>query len=166
MYASDSGLKSKVHCASALKKKDNNMRVCECVLSSVLCFPGKSALVCACHQIQGQWRKQLLKMFGPKLVRIKELINSLMKTARSAVSKTRFYLRRQPRSFENTTLVARWREHFRVFLAIFCSTLSKKRCCSTREFTHCLSTVSSQRWAVISRIWKNFCQTSSGLGTG
>jgi len=33
-------------------------------------------------------------------------------------------------------------------------TLSKKRCFSKQEFTRFLSTVSSQRWAVISRIWK------------
>ena len=42
-------------------------------------------------------------------------INSLIKTARSAVS----ILRRQPRNVENVTLVARRREHFRVCLAIF-----------------------------------------------
>jgi len=45
-------------------------------------------------------------------------------------------------------------------------TLSKKRCFSTQGFTRFLSTVSSQCWAVISRIWKKFCQTSSGLSTG
>jgi len=37
------------------------------------------------------------------------------KTARSAVC----FLRRQPQNFENLTLVARRREHFRVFLTIF-----------------------------------------------
>ena len=47
-----------------------------------------------------------------------------------------------------------------------CSTLSKERCFSTQEFTRFLSTVSSQRWAVISRIWKKFCQTLSWVGTG
>jgi len=61
------------------------------------------------------WRKQLLRIFGPELIRI----NSTMKTVRSAVSKTRFFLRRQPQKFENVTLVARRREHVRVFLAIF-----------------------------------------------
>jgi len=52
-------------------------------------------------------------MFGPELIRI----NSLIKTARSAVAV--FFLRRQPRNFENVTLVARRRVHYRVFLAIF-----------------------------------------------
>jgi len=63
-------------------------------------------------------KKQLLRMFGPELIRINELI----KTARSVVSKNRAEcrrLRRQPRNFENVTLVARQRVHFRVFLAIF-----------------------------------------------
>jgi len=47
-------------------------------------------------------------------------MNEWIKTARSAVSKNpRFFLRRQPRNFENTTLVARRRKHFWVFLAIF-----------------------------------------------
>jgi len=46
------------------------------------------------------------------------------KTARSVV----FCLRRQPRNFENTTLVARRREHFWFFLAIFLvAQLSPKR---------------------------------------
>jgi len=39
-----------------------------------------------------------------------------------------FFLRRQPRDFENITLVARRREHFRVLLAIFLvAQLSPKR---------------------------------------
>jgi len=48
-------------------------------------------------------------------------LNELIKTARSAVSKNRsfFFLQRQPRNFENTTLVARRRKHFREVLAIF-----------------------------------------------
>jgi len=58
-------------------------------------------------------------MFGPELIRINELI----KTARSAVSQNRasrdFFLRRQPRKFENVTLVARRRVHFQVFLVVF-----------------------------------------------
>jgi len=46
------------------------------------------------------------------------------KTARSAF----FFLRRQPRNFENMTLVARRREHFRVCLATFLvAQLSPKR---------------------------------------
>jgi len=43
-------------------------------------------------------------------------------------SKRGFFLRRQPRNFENMTLVARRREHFRVFLAIYLvAQLSPKR---------------------------------------
>ena len=38
-----------------------------------------------------------------------------MKTVRNAFSKTRFFLRRQLRNFENMTLVSRQREHFRDF---------------------------------------------------
>jgi len=68
-------------------------------------------------------------MFGPKLIRINYLINQLIKTARSVVSTSRgLFLRRQPRNFENITLVARLREHFRGFLAIFLvAQLSPKR---------------------------------------
>jgi hypothetical protein len=50
-------------------------------------------------------------------------MNSLIKIARSAVSKNcakcDFFLRRQPRMFENMTLVARRRKHIRGFWAIF-----------------------------------------------
>jgi len=43
-------------------------------------------------------------------------------------TKARFFLRRQPRNFENTTLVARRREHFLGLLAIFLvAQLSPKR---------------------------------------
>jgi len=54
-------------------------------------------------------------MFGPELIRI----NSLINTARSAVSKNPrfFFWRRQPRNFENVTLVARQKVHFWDFLA-------------------------------------------------
>jgi len=52
-------------------------------------------------------------MFGPELIRINEKMNELLKTARSGVSKNRpergfwcgFFLQRQPRNFENMTLV-------------------------------------------------------------
>jgi len=54
-----------------------------------------------------QWRKQLLKIFGPELIRI----NWFIKTVRSAVW-------RRPRNFKNVTLVARRRRHFRGFWAI------------------------------------------------
>jgi len=46
------------------------------------------------------------------------------KTARSVISKMRgFFWRRHPRIFENVTLVARQREHFRSVLAILWVTL-------------------------------------------
>ena len=75
-----------------------------------------------------QWIKQLLRIFGPELIRI----NSIVKTARSAVLKIRaergFFFRRQPLNFENMTLVARRREHFCFFLATFLvAQLSPKR---------------------------------------
>jgi len=76
----------------------------------------------------GQWIKQLLRIFGPELIRNNELIktawSAVLKTARSTV----LFLRHQPRNFENMTLVARRRVHFRVFLAIFfVAQLSPKR---------------------------------------
>ena len=49
-------------------------------------------------------------MFGPEIIQINESI----KIAWSAFLKDR-----AERGFENLTLVARWREHFRIFLAIF-----------------------------------------------
>jgi len=46
--------------------------------------------------------------------------NKWIKTARSAVSKNpRFFFEHQPRNFDNVTLVARQRVHFRGFWAIF-----------------------------------------------
>ena len=70
-----------------------------------------------------QWRKQILRMFGPELTRINSLIHLFISRAKRSFKKlcgARFsFLRRQPRNFENTTLVARRREHFRGFLAIF-----------------------------------------------
>ena len=68
-----------------------------------------------------QWGKQLLKIFGPELI----LIISLIKTVRSAVC----FWRRQPRNFENVTLAARRRQHFRGVLAIFLvAQLPPKKC--------------------------------------
>jgi len=58
-----------------------------------------------------QWRKQILRIYGPEFIQINELI----KTAKSAVSQTYIFLRRQPRNFENVTLVARRRKYFRGF---------------------------------------------------
>ena len=80
---------------------------------------GGYALIWAQRERNLQWRKQLLRMFGPEFIGI----NSLIKTVRSAVSKNRverdFFLRRLTQNFENVTLVARRREHFRGFLTIF-----------------------------------------------
>ena len=42
-------------------------------------------------QDRQQWRKQLLRMFGPELIQINYWINELIKTAQSAVSKNRFF---------------------------------------------------------------------------
>jgi len=64
-----------------------------------------------------QWSKHILRIFSTELFRM----NSL---TRSAVSKNRaersfFFLRREPRNLELVTLVARQREHFRVFFGDF-----------------------------------------------
>jgi len=62
-------------------------------------------------------------MFGPELIRINWLINELIKPCEARFQKTArstaFFLRRQPRNSENMTLVARRRERFRGFLAMF-----------------------------------------------
>jgi len=65
-------------------------------------------------------------MFGPELIRINSLINELIRKHDSSSASERA---------------------FPVFFGdIFgCSTLSKKKCFSTQEFTRFLSTVSSQR---------------------
>ena len=44
-------------------------------------------------------------MFGPELIQINYWINELIKTAQSAVSKNRFFLRRQPRNSENMMMM-------------------------------------------------------------
>jgi len=82
---------------------------------------------------------------APKLIRINELI----KTARSAGFKKQrrarlLVLRRQPRNFENMTLVAHRRVHFRGFLAIFLVVqLPPKR----GILLHKNSLASYQRWS-------------------
>jgi len=69
-------------------------------------------------------------------------MNKLIKTARSAVSKNRVERGFCPRKFENMTLVARRREHFRVFLAMFLvAQLSPKR----GVLVHKISLASCQR---------------------
>jgi len=76
-----------------------------------------------------------------------EFKNALMNTARSTVFKkprvARFgLLRRKPQDFEIVTLVAHWRKHFWVFLAIFWLLNSlQKKFFRTQEFTRFLSTV-------------------------
>jgi len=67
---------------------------------------GRAKFAAACLALEDslthdQWRKQFLRIFDPELIGI----NLFIKTA--------------PRNFENVTLVARRREHFRGFLAIF-----------------------------------------------
>ena len=102
-----------------------------------------------------QWRKQLLRIFGPELVRINELI----KTARSAVKKTA----RSAVFFCFAASAAKFRKHDfssaseKAFLGglgdIFgCSIPSKKRRFSIEQFTRFLSTVSSQRRATRSDV--------------
>jgi len=77
----------------------------------------------------------------------RDLPNSPVSMGSEPVGKTnvqdiRFFLRRQAQNFENTTLVARRREHFRVFLAIFLvAQLSPKR----GVFVHKNSLSSCQR---------------------
>ena len=83
---------------------------------------------------RGQWRKQVLKIFGPKLIRI----NLLIKTVRSAVSKNRVE-RSFFSDFENTKLVARRRTHFQVFPAIF---LVAQLCPKTGVLEHKISLAS------------------------
>jgi len=88
-----------------------------------------------------------------------------MKTAQSVVfkkpqknaknrQKPRFSFRRQPRNFENVTLVARRRKHFLVFLAIFLVAQLPPTTVFfiTQEFTRFLSTVSSERRATRSDV--------------
>ena len=88
---------------------------------------------------QAQWRKQLLRMFGPELIRINGLINELIKTTLCVVSKNRA-------EFWKHDISERRREHFRGVLATFLvAQLSPKRGVSTQEFTRFLSWVSSQR---------------------
>ena len=70
-----------------------------------------------------QWRKQLLRIFGPELIQINEIFNSLIKIVRSTDFKkpggVRSIFLRHSRNFENVTLVARRNKHFREFWAIF-----------------------------------------------
>jgi len=87
-------------------------------------------------------KNQLLRIFGPELIRI----NSLIKFARSVVTKNctehGFFLGGVSREISSASE--------RAFLGVLgdifdCSTPSKKSCFSTQEFTRFLSTVSSQR---------------------
>jgi len=85
-------------------------------------------------------------------------INSWFKTVRSALSKNRtqrgVFFAAPATIFENVTLVARWREHFRGVLAdFFVAELSqKRRCFYTQEFTRFLST--GVFWASNHALWR------------
>jgi len=95
---------------------------------------------------QHQWITQLLRIFGPKLIRI----NLLIKTVRSAG----FFFPASVAKFWKHDISSASERAFPGFFGdIFsCSTLSKKRCFSTEEFTRFLSTVSSQRRATRSDV--------------
>jgi len=56
-------------------------------------------------------------MFGPELIRVDELMNELIKTARSVVLKNR--AERRFFFLENMTLVARWRKQLGLFWRYF-----------------------------------------------
>jgi len=72
-----------------------------------------------------QWRKKLLRMFGPELIRIN---SNRAKHGFKKPCEAVFY-RRQPWNFENATSVARRTVHFRGFWAIFLvAQLPPKRC--------------------------------------
>jgi hypothetical protein len=117
-----------------------------------------------CHHLptrpsSHKWREQLLRMFGPELIRIDSLINSLIKTAQSAVSKNCVEC---GCCFAASAAIF-WKHDIssaseRVFPGFFgdifgCSTLSKMRCFSTQEFTRFLSIVSSQRRTTRSEVY-------------
>ena len=91
------------------------------------------------------WRKKILRIFGPEIIRIYELI----KTARSTVtaaSAAKFWKSQNSSSSERA---------FPVFFGHFfgCSTPSNKWCFNTQEFSRFLSTVLSKRRATRSDVW-------------
>ena len=98
---------------------------------------GGYALIWAQRERNLQWRKQLLRMFGPEFIGI----NSLIKTARSAVSKNRverdfFFAASNAKFWKRDISSASERAFPGVFDDIFgCSTPSKKSCFSTQDFT-------------------------------
>jgi len=55
-------------------------------------------------------------MFGPEIIRTNKLFETALRTV---WKNTCFFLRRQRRNFENVTLEARRRKHFRGLMAIF-----------------------------------------------
>ena len=101
-----------------------------------------------------QWIKQLLRIFGPALIRIDEFI----KTTRSAViqngaERGYFFVASAVKFWKHDISSASERAFPGFFGDIFCcSTLSKKRCFSTEEFTRFLSTMSSQHRATRSDV--------------
>jgi len=85
-------------------------------------------------------------MFGPKLIRINEIIETETRGFFFATSAAKFFWKRHIR-------IASERAFPGFFDNIFgCSTPSKKRCFSTQDFTRFLSTVSSQRRATRSEV--------------
>jgi len=98
--------------ASLIEAHDDNVIYKYVVLNSVqLLFSG------LCHRFQQllqrflefvytsldeccQWRKQLLRIFGPVLIRINWLINWLMKTAPRGFRNAVFFLQRKPRNLK------------------------------------------------------------------
>jgi len=101
-----------------------------------------------------QWKKQVLKIFGPESIRINLLIKTTQSTVSKKCAKHNLFCQRQPRNYEKLTLVARRRERFRVFWPFFWLLNSlQKRCFSTQEFNRFLSMVSSQRRATRSDVF-------------
>jgi len=90
------------------------------------------------------WRKQLLRIFGPKLIQIDELI----KTARNTenLQELFLFLAASAAKFWKCDISSASERAFPGFLCDFFELLNflQKRCFSTNEFTRCLSTVLSQ----------------------
>ena len=112
--------------------------------------PHMERLLLQLTELNTNWSKQLLRIFGPELI-------DQLKQCEARFQTTRFFLLLQPRNFENVTLVARRREYFRGFWAdCFVAALpQKKGCFNTQEFIRFLSTgvvsVSSHvLWRVLS----------------
>jgi len=97
-----------------------------------------------CHSV----KKKILRIFGPEIIRIYELI----KTARSTVTKNRA---KRSSVFWKSQNSSSSERAFSVFFGHFfgCSTPSNKWCFNTQEFSRFLSTVLSKRRATRSDVW-------------